>query len=90
MAPSFSVDGKEVLVRIIKYALEGMCVAVACLLIPKKTPTIEEILTVGLIASSVFSLLDLFAPSIGNSARLGAGIGLGGNLVGGFGGRLPA
>ena len=90
MPPSFAVDGKEVVVRIIKYLLEGSAVAISCYLIPKTAPTVEEILTIALLAASVFAILDLFAPSIGHSTRLGAGLGLGSNLVGGFGGRLPA
>jgi hypothetical protein len=74
------VDGKEILVRLIKYALEGSMVAIAVTLIPENTPSIEEILTIALIASCVFSVLDMFAPSIGSSARAGAGFGIGASL----------
>ena len=35
-----------------------------------------------LVAAAVFALLDVLAPSIGVTARQGAGFGLGANLVG--------
>ena len=79
---NFSVDGKEIVVRIIKYVLEGSMVAIAVALIPKSKPSLEEILTVALVAAATFSLLDLFAPSIASSARAGVGIGIGAGMVG--------
>lgn len=82
MANSFSVDGKEILVRIIKYVLEGSMVAIAVALIPSKKPSLEEILTIALIAAATFSLLDMFAPAIGGYYRAGIGIGAGWQLVG--------
>lgn len=81
MADNFSVDGKEIIVRIIKYVLEGAMVALAAYLIPAKKPNAEEILTIALVAAATFSLLDMFAPSIGNSARFGAGLGVGVGLT---------
>ena len=82
MSSSFSVDGKEIVVRLIKYLLEGSVVATACALIPKKTPELSEIVIIGLIAAACFSLLDLFSPSIGVSIRNGVGFGLGSTLIG--------
>lgn len=84
MASNFSVDGKELLVRIIKYILEGAMVGVAAALIPKSKLNLEEILTIALVAAATFSLLDLFSPSIASSARFGVGAGLGGGIIGGF------
>lgn len=81
MQGDFSVDGKEIVVRIIKYVLEGAMVAIAVALIPKQKPSLEEVLTVALIAAATFSLLDMFAPSIGQSARMGAGLGVGFGLA---------
>jgi len=81
MQGDFSVDGKEIVVRIIKYILEGSMVAIAVALIPKVKPSLEEVLTIALIAAATFSLLDMFAPSIGQSARLGAGFGIGAGLA---------
>lgn len=82
MSSNFSVDGKEIVVRIIKYILEGSMVAIAVALIPAKKPSLEEVMTIALIAAATFSLLDMFAPSIGSAARLGSGLGVGANLVG--------
>lgn len=84
MASNFSVDGKELLVRIIKYILEGSMVAVAAFLIPKKKPDLEDILAIALVAAATFSLLDLFAPSISSAVRSGSGLALGAGLVGGL------
>lgn len=80
---NFSIDGKEIIVRIIKYILEGAMVGIAAFLIPKQKPSLEEVLTVALVAAATFSLLDLFAPSVATSARLGAGLALGSGIVGG-------
>lgn len=81
---NFSVDGKEIVVRIIKYVLEGAMVGIAAFLIPKNKPSLEEILTVALVAAATFSLLDMYAPSISQSARFGSGLALGSSIVGGF------
>jgi hypothetical protein len=81
MSSSFSVDGKEIIVRIIKYILEGSMVAIAVALIPSNKPSIEEILTIALVAAATFSLLDLFSPQVSNGAKLGAGFGIGASLV---------
>lgn len=81
---NFSVDGKEVVVRIIKYLLEGSVVGLAAYLIPSKKLTGEEVLTIALTAAAVFALLDLFSPSISAASRFGAGGVLGASLVGGL------
>jgi ABC-type Co2+ transport system permease subunit len=78
------LDVKELLSRIIKYIVEGLIVAIAAYFIPGKKLSIEEILTIGVIAAATFSVLDLFSPSIGSSARAGAGLGIGVNMVGGI------
>jgi hypothetical protein len=84
MASNINFDGRELLMRIFKYLFEGLIVAVAAYLIPGKKLGVEEILTIGVVAAATFSVLDLFAPSIGSSVRTGAGLGIGVNLVGGF------
>jgi hypothetical protein len=68
--------------RILKYLLEGFVVAVAAFFIPKHQLHAKEILVIGLTAAATFSVLDLFAPSIGSSMRQGAGLGMGFGLVG--------
>lgn len=80
---NFSIDSKEIVVRIIKYILEGAMVGIAAALIPKKQPSLEEILTISLVAAATFSILDLFAPALSSSVRLGAGAALGAGIVGG-------
>lgn len=80
-----ALDGSEILVRFFKYAFEGAIVATAAYFIPGKKLEAEVILIIALIAAATFAVLDLFAPSIGQSARMGAGFGIGANLVG-FGG----
>jgi len=77
---SFTIH--ELVMRAVKYFLEGLAVALAIFIIPQKKLDLEEILSIGIIAAVVFALLDLLAPSIGLSARQGAGFGLGANIVG--------
>ena len=78
---------REILKRIIKYLVEGLIVAVACFAIPKQSLDIEEIALLALVAAATFSILDTYIPSMGETARSGAGFGIGANLVrfpGGF------
>jgi hypothetical protein len=77
-------SGSELLTRAIKYFLEGLAVAVAMTIIPKKVPNVEEIVTVAVVAAVVFAILDLLSPSIGLTSRQGAGLALGSQLAGGF------
>jgi hypothetical protein len=75
-------DFIEVLIRMFKYILEGLVVSTAAFMFPGKKKNMDEVVMIGFIAAATFSLLDLFAPSIGISARQGAGMGIGANLVG--------
>lgn len=75
-------DFIEVLIRMFKYLLEGLVVSTAAFMFPGKKKNMDEIVLIGFIAAATFSLLDLFAPSIGISVRQGAGMGIGANLVG--------
>ncbi len=77
----------ELIKRIIKYIVEGFMVAVAAFAIPKQSLNIDEILLISLTAAATFSILDTYLPSVGVTARSGAGFGIGANLVsfpGGF------
>jgi ABC-type Co2+ transport system permease subunit len=78
----------ELVTRVIKYLLEGLAVAVAMIVIPRRVPSLEEIISVSVVAALVFAILDLLSPSVGLTARQGAGFGLGANLVGFPGGGL--
>jgi ABC-type Co2+ transport system permease subunit len=72
----------EIMSRVVKYLVEGLFVALAAVFIPKRALPVEEILSLGLVAAAVFAILDVVSPSIGATARQGAGFGLGANLVG--------
>jgi len=77
----------ELVKRIIKYLVEGLMVAIAAYAIPKRSLNIEEIVLIALTAAATFSILDTYVPSMGVTARTGAGFGIGAGLVkfpGGF------
>ena len=75
-------DVSELIKRIIKYIVEGLMVAIAAYAIPKRSMNIEEIGLIALTAAATFSILDTYIPTMGVSARSGAGFGIGANLVG--------
>ena len=62
-------------------------VAIAAFVITKCSIDIEEIFLLALTAAATFRFLDTYIPSMGVTARSGAGFGIGANLVkfpGGF------
>ena len=75
-------DLSEFVKRVIKYLVEGLMVAIVAFVIPQKPLKMEEIAIIALMAAATFSILDTFIPSMGVSARSGAGFGIGANLVG--------
>jgi ABC-type Co2+ transport system permease subunit len=83
------VSVNDLVKRIIKYLVEGLMVAIAAYAIPKarNALNVEEIMFIALTAAATFSILDTYVPSMGVSARSGAGFGIGMNMVkfpGGF------
>jgi ABC-type Co2+ transport system permease subunit len=81
------IDIGEFVKKIIKYLVEGLMVAIAAYAIPKRSLNIEEIVFIALTAAATFSILDMYIPSMGVTARSGAGFGIGANMVkfpGGF------
>ncbi len=72
----------EIVNRIIKYLIEGLVIAAAAIFIPKKSLPMDEVATLAVLAAVVFAILDAVSPSVGVTARQGAGFGLGANLVG--------
>jgi len=78
-----SADTRENCKRIVKYILQVLVVSFAAIIIPKRTPDLEEAFTLAVIAAAVFAILDILAPNslMGESARVGAGLGLGLQLV---------
>lgn len=71
----------DLMTRFLKYFIEGLAVAVAAYVLPGKLK-ISEIGMISLTAMATFAILDIYAPSVGASARSGAGMGIGFNLVG--------
>ena len=76
------VDVSDLVGRVVKYALEGLAVAIAAYMLPGKVLKLSEIGMIALVALATFAILDIYAPSVGASARSGAGFGIGANLVG--------
>jgi hypothetical protein len=78
----YAFDTQEMFTRIIKYLIEGLVVGIVASILPDEPLSLDKIILLGLTAAAMFSVLDLVAPSISTSARQGAGVGLGFNLVG--------
>ena len=78
------MDGmiSDIITRIVKYLVEGLAVAVAAIIIPQKKLNMGEISSLAVLAAVVFAVLDFLAPTVGVTARQGAGFGLGAKLVG--------
>jgi len=76
------VDLGELVKRAVKYLVEGFMVAIAAYAIPAKSLKADEVALIALTAAATFSILDTYIPSMGESARSGAGFGIGANLVG--------
>lgn len=80
------VDIGDLVGRLVKYAIEGLAVAIAAYFLPKfmggKVLRMSEIGMIALVALATFAILDVYAPSVGASARTGAGFGIGAGLVG--------
>lgn len=72
----------EIVNRVIKYLIEGLVIAAAAIFIPKRALPMDEVATLAVLAAVVFAILDAVSPSVGVTARQGAGFGLGANLVG--------
>ena len=86
VAPSPGVDMSDLVSRAVKYSLEGLVVAIAAFWLPKfmggKSLPLSQVGMIAMFALATFAILDVYAPSVGASARTGAGFGIGANLVG--------
>lgn len=80
------IDVSDLVSRFVKYAVEGLAVAVAAFLLPKwmggKSLPLPQIMMIALVALSTFAILDYASPSIAGGARQGAGFGIGARMVG--------
>ena len=74
----------DVVLRLVKYVVEGLAVAGAAWLVTSKGKRVDgtALVLLGVTAAAVFAILDLFAPAVGAGTRQGAGFGLGFGLVG--------
>lgn len=79
-------DFGDLIGKAVKYGIEGLAVAIAAYFLPKfmggKVLRMSEIGMIALVALATFAILDIYAPSVGASARTGAGFGIGAGLVG--------
>jgi len=79
---SYTFDLWEALIRLLKYIIEALVVAIAAYILPKQKLQLNEILMIALTAACVFSIFDLVSPSISAGARQGVGLGAGFRLIG--------
>lgn len=73
----------DIIGKLVKYAIEGLAVAIAAYYIPSKGKmSLTEVAMIALSALATFAILDIYAPAIGAGAKQGAGFGIGANFVG--------
>ena len=65
----------------IKYALEGICIAMVAFYIPNTKTNLNEVIQIGLVGALTFFILDVFSPEIGSGARVGSGFGIGKSVL---------
>ena len=53
------IDFSDIIARIVKYAFEGLAVAIAAYLLPGKTLKLSEIGQIALVALATFAILDV-------------------------------
>jgi hypothetical protein len=76
-----SVKEKLTIRNLILYLIEGIAVAIAAYVIPNRRTKLNEVVVISFIASISFFILDVFSDKVGSGSRLGAGLGIGYNLV---------
>jgi hypothetical protein len=79
----FGIDWTEVIRRALKYLFEGLAVGLASMYLIKGAK-LEAAIMVGITAAATFAILDAFVPVSGASSRIGSGLAIGAQLVGGF------
>jgi len=65
----------------IKYALEGISIAMVAFYIPNTKTNLNEVIQIGLVGALTFFILDIFSPEIGSGARVGSGFGIGKSVL---------
>lgn len=77
LTPALIMNGYRIVAR---YLMEGLAIALVTSTLPKKKLNLKEVATISIIGALTFFVLDLWAPAIGKSSRLGAGFGIGAKL----------
>ena len=65
----------------VRYLVEGAAVAIAAYVIPNRRTKFNEIAIIAIVAALSLFVLDIFSTDVGSGSRLGAGFGIGYNLV---------
>jgi hypothetical protein len=78
-------DSRELCRKVVKYLTLGFVIAICALILPKQKIDFESVISLGLVAGATFAIIDVFMPNMSYPVQLGAGFGIGANLVG-FGG----
>jgi hypothetical protein len=73
---------QDLVMKYVKYLLEGLAIAVAAYVIPQKKTNVKDVAKIALVGAITFAVLDLFAPAVSSGARTGAGFGIGAQHVG--------
>ena len=76
-----SLDTRTLCKMVVKYITLGLVIAIVCLILPKQKLDLVAVIALALVAAATFAILDLFAPTLSGPAQLGAGIGIGFNMV---------
>ena len=77
------INVSQVLTSVLKYLIEGLAIAIVAYAVPQKKLKLNEVATIALVGAATFAILDMYAPgATADAARMGAGFGIGGNLVG--------
>jgi hypothetical protein len=80
--PGINVSLAEVVSNLLKYLIEGLAIAIVAYALPAKKLKIDEVAMIAVTGAATFAILDMYAPGASGAARMGAGFGVGGNLVG--------
>jgi hypothetical protein len=78
------MDVMEIVMRIVKYLIEGLAVGAAAWAVGRRKLKMEEVVIIAITAAVTLIILDTFSSQIGDSTRLGAGVALGAKIVGGI------
>ena len=67
--------------NLVRYLVEGIAVAIAAYVIPNRRTKFNEVAIIAIVAALSLFVLDVFSSDVGAGSRLGAGFGIGYNLV---------